>query len=64
MREPVYEYDFPEPYLAKQKYFPLKRQFNTEQATVCESLPKVTTSKETLVRLLPLAHQTGRPHSL
>nr|XP_053646666.1 uncharacterized protein LOC128698475 isoform X3 [Cherax quadricarinatus] len=29
MREPVYEYDFPKPYLAPQKYFPLRRQFNT-----------------------------------
>lgn len=28
MREPVYEYDFPKPYLAKQKYFPIRRQFN------------------------------------
>lgn len=28
MREPVYEYDFPKPYLAEQKHFPLKRQFN------------------------------------
>ncbi|XP_042223711.1 39S ribosomal protein L38, mitochondrial-like isoform X2 [Homarus americanus] len=29
MREPVYEYQFPEPYLAPQKHFPHRRQFNT-----------------------------------
>lgn len=29
MREPVFEYDFPPPYLKPQDYFPIKRQFNT-----------------------------------
>ncbi|KAH8280781.1 hypothetical protein KR054_012380 [Drosophila jambulina] len=27
-KEPVYEYDFPKPYLADQKFFPLKQPFN------------------------------------
>lgn len=26
--EPVYEYDFPEPYIADQEYFPLRKPFN------------------------------------
>ncbi|KAK3852455.1 hypothetical protein Pcinc_040956 [Petrolisthes cinctipes] len=29
MREPVYEYEFPKVYVAPQKFFPLKRSFNT-----------------------------------
>ncbi|KAK4286850.1 hypothetical protein Pmani_040062 [Petrolisthes manimaculis] len=29
MREPVYEYDFPKVYVAPQKFFPIKRAFNT-----------------------------------
>ncbi|KAL7745327.1 hypothetical protein ACLKA6_015347 [Drosophila palustris] len=28
IKEPVYEYDFPKPYLADQKFFPLKQPFN------------------------------------
>ncbi|ALC49614.1 mRpL38 [Drosophila busckii] len=28
LKEPVYEYDFPKPYLADQKFFPLKQPFN------------------------------------
>ncbi|XP_023296113.2 39S ribosomal protein L38, mitochondrial [Lucilia cuprina] len=28
LKEPVFEYDFPEPYLADQKFFPLKQAFN------------------------------------
>ncbi|XP_037937152.1 39S ribosomal protein L38, mitochondrial [Teleopsis dalmanni] len=28
IKEPVYEYDFPDPYLADQKWFPLKQAFN------------------------------------
>jgi len=28
MSEPVYEYDFPAPYIKKQKWFPLKEPFN------------------------------------
>lgn len=27
-KEPIYEYDFPKPYLADQKFFPLKQPFN------------------------------------
>uniref|UniRef100_A0A1A9W211 Large ribosomal subunit protein mL38 n=1 Tax=Glossina brevipalpis TaxID=37001 RepID=A0A1A9W211_9MUSC len=29
LKEPIYEYDFPDIYMAEQKYFPLKRAFNT-----------------------------------
>ncbi|KAH8397788.1 hypothetical protein KR222_001703 [Zaprionus bogoriensis] len=28
LKEPIYEYDFPRPYLADQKFFPLKQPFN------------------------------------
>lgn len=28
MKEPIFEYDFPEPYLADEKYFPLRAAFN------------------------------------
>ncbi|KAM7349769.1 mitochondrial ribosomal protein L38 isoform 1-T2 [Cochliomyia hominivorax] len=28
IKEPIFEYDFPEPYLADQKFFPLKQAFN------------------------------------
>jgi hypothetical protein len=28
MQEPVYEYDFPEPYIRPQKWFPLRQPFN------------------------------------
>ncbi|TDG41600.1 hypothetical protein AWZ03_011977 [Drosophila navojoa] len=28
IKEPIYEYDFPKPYLADQKFFPLKQAFN------------------------------------
>ncbi|XP_030381278.1 39S ribosomal protein L38, mitochondrial [Scaptodrosophila lebanonensis] len=28
LKEPIYEYDFPKPYLADQKFFPLKQAFN------------------------------------
>lgn len=28
IKEPVYEYDFPKPYLTDQKFFPLKQPFN------------------------------------
>ncbi|XP_068209894.1 large ribosomal subunit protein mL38 [Palaemon carinicauda] len=28
MREPVYEYDFPPPYLTPEKYFPIRKPFN------------------------------------
>ncbi|XP_017484222.1 PREDICTED: 39S ribosomal protein L38, mitochondrial [Rhagoletis zephyria] len=28
MKEPIFEYDFPKPYLADQKFFPLKQAFN------------------------------------
>lgn len=28
MSEPVYEYDFPSPYIKPQKWFPLKEPFN------------------------------------
>jgi len=28
MQEPVYEYDFPSPYIKPQKWFPLKEPFN------------------------------------
>lgn len=28
IKEPVFEYDFPEPYIRPQTYFPLKQPFN------------------------------------
>lgn len=28
LKEPIFEYDFPEPYLADQKFFPLRQAFN------------------------------------
>lgn len=28
MKEPIYEYDFPEPYISDEKWFPLKQPFN------------------------------------
>lgn len=28
IKEPIYEYDFPDIYVAEQKYFPLKQAFN------------------------------------
>lgn len=30
MREPIYEYDFPDMYMAPQKHFPLRRQFDRQ----------------------------------
>ncbi|KAK7076049.1 39S ribosomal protein L38, mitochondrial [Halocaridina rubra] len=49
MQEPVYEYNFPEPYINPPKYFPLRKQFNTYMDMHRD--PKQI-AKETLVKRL------------
>ncbi|XP_050737437.1 39S ribosomal protein L38, mitochondrial-like [Eriocheir sinensis] len=56
MREPVYEYDFPKPYLAPQKLFPHRRQFNTYMDRHRD--PKQV-SKEILLERLKKLHPFG-----
>lgn len=58
MEEPVYEYDFPPPYVRPQEYFPLKRPFNTYMDKYRD--PKQI-NKEYLLKKLKKVHPFKTP---
>lgn len=58
MKEPIFEYDFPEPYLANEKYFPLKQPFNLYLDRYRD---QKETNKEFLQRQLKKSHPFEGP---
>lgn len=58
MKEPIFEYDFPEPYVRPQEWFPLKKAFNLYMDRYRD--PKQI-NKEFLVRKLKNVHPFKEP---
>lgn len=58
MEEPIYEYDFPEPYIRPQKWFPLRQPFNLYMDKYRD--PKQVT-KEYLMKKLKKVHPFKKP---
>lgn len=58
MKEPIFEYDFPEPYIRPQEWFPLRKPFNLYMDKYRD--PKQV-NKEFLVKKLKDAHPFKTP---
>nr|CAD7604724.1 unnamed protein product [Timema genevievae] len=58
MQEPIYEYDFPPPYIRPQEWFPLKRPFNTYMDKYRD---EKQIAKEYLLKKLKKTHPFRKP---